>query len=268
MTSHDPCGRCGAPLDDRQRYCVVCGESRRHPDDPAARYLRGRRTVAVAAGGPAPEPARPARTDARLVALALALLPVAAAAGVLAGRSGSGDDDAVLAAIKASNARAARVSAAAPAATVASVTPTNDFTRSHGWVVRLKPLTAAAAAADTPSGTGVLVTKGYTLKPATRAAYVLFAGPYGSRAAAARARKRLVKRYPDATVVEVRRAAKGAAGGSGRAARIAAEDAVVRKHPTAQQKADGAKIVQQIQAKRGKSYVEQQQQLPDTIVIP
>ena len=43
---------------------------------------------------------------------------------------------------------------------------------------------------------------------------------------------------------------------------------MIRKHPTAKQKSDGAKIVQQIQSKRGKSYVEQQQKLPDTIVVP
>ena len=42
----------------------------------------------------------------------------------------------------------------------------------------------------------------------------------------------------------------------------------LQKHPTAQQKSTGAQIVKQIQAKRGKSYVEQQQKLPDTIVIP
>jgi hypothetical protein len=280
MTSPpDPCARCGAPLDDRQRYCVVCGESRRHPDDPAARYLRGRRAGAAAvppAGVPVVAAVRRERADTRLVALALALLPVAAAAGVLVGRSGGSDDQAVLAALKASDARAARA-AAAPAATataVASVAPvTGDFSGTHGWIVRLKTLDATAAAAATPKGTGVLVTAGYTLKPAGKtAAYVLFAGPYRSRAAASKARRRLVERYPDAAVVEVRRAKAATAGatraGGSRAARVAAEDAAAAKPPTAAQKAEGAKIVQQIQAKRGKSYVEQQQKLPDTIAVP
>ena len=48
----------------------------------------------------------------------------------------------------------------------------------------------------------------------------------------------------------------------------APDSAPVAKHPTAKQKADGAKIVQQIQSTKGKAYVDQQRKLPDTIVVP
>jgi hypothetical protein len=44
--------------------------------------------------------------------------------------------------------------------------------------------------------------------------------------------------------------------------------AATPSHPTAKQKVQGAKIVQEIQARKGKSYVQQQRNLPDTIVVP
>ncbi|MFZ0385013.1 MAG: hypothetical protein WAL22_05080, partial [Solirubrobacteraceae bacterium] len=84
------CDDCNAPVDEEQRYCVVCGAHRRHVEDPAARYLseltaqsRTRRAVTVA---------RPVRQTAVRgrglgLAVALALVPVAAAVGVVAGRS-------------------------------------------------------------------------------------------------------------------------------------------------------------------------------------
>ncbi|MEA2295040.1 MAG: hypothetical protein QOE86_2679 [Solirubrobacteraceae bacterium] len=282
--TYDPCARCAAPLDDRQRYCVVCGESARRPDDPVTRYLRdgGRRLRPAAAAAAAPA-GRPPRADSRLVAVVLALLPLAAAGGVLAGRGGSGSDSALLAAVKAQDARLARASAAAPATTGSTTSPasapgapTSDFTGADGFVVRLRVLPAGTDAAGAAAAklaarragaanAGVLVTRGLRLKPAVAAPYLVYAGPYPTRAAAAAARKRLAKRFPQATVVQVRRPATGR---TSRAGGIAAADAVIRKHPTAQQKADGAKIVQQIQAKKGKSYVQQQQQLPDTIVVP
>ncbi len=92
------CDECNAPVDEEQRYCVVCGAHRRHVEDPAARYLseltarsRTRRAVTVA------RPVRQAGPRARGLglAVALALVPVAAAVGVVAERS-SGNGNAKL----------------------------------------------------------------------------------------------------------------------------------------------------------------------------
>jgi len=98
----DQCDHCQAPLDVRQRYCVVCGARRPHSDDPAARWLadarRARNAAAAAAGSGAggagassPQP----RFSGLALAAAFALLPVAAGIGVFVGR-GSGEDSELL----------------------------------------------------------------------------------------------------------------------------------------------------------------------------
>jgi hypothetical protein len=270
-TRHDPCGQCGAPLDERQRYCVECGTSRRHPGDPVARHF----TLAARRSTEPPEIVAPprGRSDLRLTALVLALLPVAAALGVLVGKhnSGPGSDKALLAALRAQPA----------AATAGSATPTSaaavtsDFSLGTGYVVQLRKLAAGTSAADVAkaktearakgaAGVGIIDPKDFKLKPSSGGAYVLYSGEFKTRAAAARALSKLRKHFPKAVVLSV----GSTIGGHDKAAKIAAEDAVIRKHPTAKQKSDGAKVVQQIQSKRGKSYVQQQQKLPDTIVIP
>jgi hypothetical protein len=214
------------------------------------------------------------------------MLPAAAAAGVLVGNDGgAAPDKALVAALKQQGARAAQpVAAATPAAaaavadTAASGPVTSDFTAARGFVVRLKALpggTDAAAVAAAKKAAkrhgatkvGVLVTKDFTLKPAVKAPFMVYSGPYPSRTAADAARSKLGKAYPGAQVVAVKTPSSGGVHAA-RAAKIAAEDAVVRKHPTQQQETQGGQIVKQIQAKQGKSYVEQQQQLPDTIVVP
>jgi hypothetical protein len=268
---YEPCSQCGAPLDDRQRFCVECGASRRHPGDPVTRHFT---TVTRQAN---PEPAAvvppPRRgADTRLTALVLALLPVAAALGVLVGKHNSGSDKDLIAALKAAPATAG---ATTTAGNTGGGTVTSDFTLGSGYVVRLQTLpssTTAAAVAKAKSAArakgakqvGVIDPQDFKLKPSSGKDFVLYSGQFKTKAAAHQALKKLSKRFPKAVVVTV----GSPIGGHDKAAKIAAEDAVIRKHPTAKQKADGAKIVQQIQAKRGKSYVEQQQKLPDTIVVP
>ena len=272
--SYEQCSQCSAPLEQRQRYCVRCGASRRHPDDPVARH----HTLAARRSAP-PEPVVSPprrRADTRLTALVLALLPVAAALGVLVGKHGSGpgsnSDKALLAALR------AQPAAAAATGTLPSAAPTtvrSDFSLGSGYVVQLRTLPAGtdavavaaaerAARAKRAPHVGVIDPKDFRLKPSSGGAYVLYSGQFRTRAEARRALSKLRKRFPRATVVAV----GNTIGGHDKAAKIATEDAVIRKHPTTQQKAAGAKIVQQIQAKRGKSYVQQQQQLPDTIVVP
>jgi hypothetical protein len=87
------CDECEAPVDDAQRYCVVCGAHRRHVADPAARYLsqvtaRTRSARSPAAG----RTLRRARSRGLGIALALCLIPVAAALGVVIGRSSNNGD--------------------------------------------------------------------------------------------------------------------------------------------------------------------------------
>jgi hypothetical protein len=84
------CDECSAPVDEEQRYCVVCGAHRRHVEDPAARYLseltaRSRTKRAATVARPVRQTA--ARGRGLGLAVALALVPVAAAVGVVAERS-------------------------------------------------------------------------------------------------------------------------------------------------------------------------------------
>jgi hypothetical protein len=272
LTYH-PCDRCGSALDDEQRYCVVCGANRRHPGDPVARYLSAARRPRAATAAPVTAAAR--RADGRWIAAVFALLPIAAAIGVLVGR---GNSD-VVAALRAQKAPVVQIDsgatstgATAPAAAIAS-----DFTLAKGFVVKLSTLPAAgtdaatvaaakrAAKAKGATDVGLINPGDFSLTPSSRGAYVLYAGQFTTRAAAAKALRKLGKAFPGAAVVAV-----GKAAGAARAAAAAgaAGAASTGSRPTAKQKAQGAKVVQQIQRSKGKSYVQQQRNLPDTIVVP
>jgi hypothetical protein len=106
----EACDQCQAPLEPRQRYCVVCGSRRLHGDDPAVRYLAEatRRSRAGTAVATATTPRR--RTS--LGTLALALIPLAAALGVLAGRSQAPSDELIVNALKAQRAPVVNVTGA------------------------------------------------------------------------------------------------------------------------------------------------------------
>ncbi len=104
---HSPweaCDHCQAPLDERQRYCVVCGGRRAHTDDPAARYfVAATRRARTSEAAPASQAARGGGSGIAL-ALVLVLIPIAAALGVMAGRSGSGDGKQLVEALRAQKA--------------------------------------------------------------------------------------------------------------------------------------------------------------------
>jgi hypothetical protein len=106
----EACDQCQAPLEPRQRYCVACGSRRLHGDDPAARYLaeatRRARTGTPVATAPAP------RRGTSLGTIALALIPLAAALGVLAGRSQAPSDELIVNALKAQRAPVVNVTGA------------------------------------------------------------------------------------------------------------------------------------------------------------
>jgi hypothetical protein len=277
ITTYEPCAECGAPLDDHQRYCVECGTGRRHPGDHVARYF----AAAATARRALPVAERPVATrspDHRWLAAALALLPVAAAIGVMVGHHDStGSDARLLAALHAQGSVAGGSAASAAAAPASAATIASDFTLAKGYVVRLTTLPGGSdraavakaehnARAKGAGGVGVINPADFTLRPASGGRLVLYAGQYRTRSEAARALAKLRHRFPTAAVVAV----KPAAGAAGKGAAGAASSATVaaQEHPTAAQKVQGAKIVQQIQATKGKTYVQQQRKLPDTIVVP
>jgi hypothetical protein len=280
MTQYEPCDECNAPLAADQRYCIVCGSNRRHPDDPVARYLANvrRPVVAGAAASVAAAPSR--RSDHRLVVAALALLPIAAAAGVLVGTRNDEADPNLVAALKAQQAALAKAgpaTAAAAAPVAATKALESDFPRSKGFVVQLQTLpfkTTDRAAADQAEAAakgkgaadvGLINPDDFKLKPASGGDYVLYSGAFKTKTEASKALEKLKKSFPDAKVVSV---GPLSVGGGGSLKGTVDEDTVIRAHPTKQQEVEGAQVVQDIQSKVGKDYVEQQQQLPDTIVVP
>jgi hypothetical protein len=110
----DVCDHCQAPLDERQRYCVVCGARRPAADDPVAQYFvtnaRRARAATAAPQAAAAGPPRSSRSNLAL-AIVLALLPVAAAIGVMVGR-GSNDGEALARALAAQKAPVINVTGA------------------------------------------------------------------------------------------------------------------------------------------------------------
>jgi hypothetical protein len=106
----DACDQCQAPLEPRQRYCVACGSRRLNGDDPAARYL-AEATRRARAGTPVATASTP-RRGTSLSTLALALIPLAAALGVLAGRSQAPSDELIVNALKAQRAPVVNVTGA------------------------------------------------------------------------------------------------------------------------------------------------------------
>lgn len=97
--AHVQCDHCGAAVDDQQRYCIACGAHLRHAYDPAARYFSqvGARARTSRAGSAPQQPA--GRSRGVGLALVLALIPVAAAIGVLAGRSSNNQDSQLIQAL-------------------------------------------------------------------------------------------------------------------------------------------------------------------------
>jgi hypothetical protein len=279
-TTYEPCGACGAPLDEQQRYCVECGTSRRHPGDPVARYFAdaaARRRVPPPAAGPVVA-AGGRHVENRWIAAALALIPVAAAIGVLVGHHGNGgtSDAQLLAALRGSGAAAGSAAPAGSPAAAAAIP--SDFSLPKGYVVKLGTLpgrgTGAAAVARAKRaarskgapGVGVINPSDFVLRPASGSSYVLYSGQFKTRSEAVRALARLRRRFRKASVVAV---SPAAVGGGPTAGKISTSASVAtQEHPTAKQQADGARIVQQIQASKGKTYVQQQRKLPDTIVVP
>jgi hypothetical protein len=125
----ESCDHCQAPLGERQRYCVVCGARRPHVEDPVARWFAT--TARQARASEAPPPAAAPRPAGIRSALALALLPVAAAAGVMVGRGQASDGQQLVDALRAQKAPVVNVVGGGGAAGDASAGG-GDTTRVRG----------------------------------------------------------------------------------------------------------------------------------------
>ncbi len=235
--SYQPCDDCGAALDDRQRYCIVCGARRKHADDPAARFLtaatRRRRASAAAAGSSAAS--RRTNGVPLAVVAGIAAIPIALGAGVLIGRSSAGGDGKLIAALRAQKApvisyggTAASASSGSGGGSSASTSVSNTFTADHGWVVQLAAVPAAGGASaithdeqvDRGKGAtkvGVIAGSGHTLSPSPPSGdVVIYSGPYPSRASAQKALAKLHSTFPHATVVKVSSSTSASASGGGK----------------------------------------------------
>ncbi len=120
---YEPCEECGSPLDAQQRYCVECAARRGNGANPSSRYFatmskRARRPLTAPPGGRAP--------TSRAAAVGFfALLPIAVALGVVVGRSGSGesDNDALIKALRQSEAQTATAGATTSSETASTKQP-------------------------------------------------------------------------------------------------------------------------------------------------
>src|SRR4051795_5708883 len=210
-SSYASCEECGAPLDEKQRYCVSCGARRRDKGGPAVQYFAkaGRRTRRGPgkAGG-----ASGARAAAVLF---FVVLPIAVAIGVLVGKGNGGNDNQDLAA--AIKGLQANGTGSTLASTAAATPIASDWTLDKGYTVELKtlPQSSDQAAVDsakkdaTSKGVpdvGVLNPAEFTVTPAPQGGgYVLYSGEYKTKAEAMKAIAKVKGKFLGALVVEVKR---------------------------------------------------------------
>lgn len=155
--AHDQCDQCGAAVDRLQRYCVVCGAHLKRADDPAARYF-SRVTARARTGRAAGRTQSAARSGGRWrglgIALVLALIPVAAAIGVTAGRSSNNGDSKLIQAL-ARRQPTVTVNGAGTAGTAtAAAAGASTGNSSHHKVAHVKVSSPRATAAKAKSSTG------------------------------------------------------------------------------------------------------------------
>lgn len=298
--AYETCEQCEAPVDASQRYCVVCGTRRRHVYDPAARFLgqatsrsRGAASVARAAD-------RPRRRSAGLgLALVIAAVPLAAAAGVLIGGSGNDTNSQLLAALRAQRPTVVNVSggggassgattATSGATTGAAATPvsrlTSSFGLQQGYAVELGTLpghgtTAASVAAAErrarargANAVGLITQSDFHVTPAPPPGdYVIYSGQYHSSADATVALPKLKHAFPGAKVIAVRAVGSASSSSAGVALSTTSYGTahqVSGFKPSASQLATGSKVVNQVSKEINGNYVKSQQGLPDAISVP
>jgi len=286
----EACQECGAPMSRQQRYCVNCAARRPGADNPASQYFaaasRWRRRGGVKQEQVVKKVGKPAAVAA------LALLPVAIAAGVLIGRGNSGsgvDDDALLAALNSGPAVAATATTGDTGATETPVADTgdsggevlkSDFSLDDGYTVKIDLLpvsstnnqsaTAAKSAAQKKGAkdVGVINPSDFQLKPDQGTEnYILYSGEFKSKGEADSALAKLKKDFPKAEVVEVHKPTTDSIGTVVAQTDHGVVHDVTKLDPTQEQIDKSTELVQDLAQDTGKSYIEQQSSLPDVIPV-
>lgn len=293
-TEYETCEQCAAPVEATQRYCVVCGTRRKHVYDPAARFLA--EATSRTRGVRARTATRPQRRSPGLgLALALAAIPLAVAAGVLIGHPGNDVNSKLLAALRAQKPTVVNVNggAAGTAATTASTSPTagtstpvarltSTFRLAQGYAVELQTLPgsgttqATVASAEHKARThgatavGLISQSDFHVTPAPPAGdYVIYSGQYSSSGAANAALAKLKHAFPSAKVIQVRSASVAAS-----PAKVVSTTHYGSAHqvsgfkPTSSQLNQGAQVVKKESTEVNGNYTKSQQGLPDAISVP
>lgn len=291
--AYETCEQCEAPVESTQRYCVVCGTRRKHVHDPAVRFLAEATNRSRTRPGARATRRSPRRSSGLGLALVLAAIPLAVAAGVLIGRPGAGVNSKLLAALRAQkppvvNVGGGQVGApttAAAATANATGTPTaplkSDFGLSQGYAVELQTLPGRGTTLATVSAAerrarargatavGLISPSDFTLSPAPPAgAYVIYSGQYRSSAAATAALAKLRHAFPSAKVIAVRSAGSAGAGKVLATTSYGSAHQVSGFKPSSSQLSSGAKVVNKVSKEINGGYVKSQQGLPDAISVP
>jgi hypothetical protein len=244
-----------------------------------ARIDARRQASASRAGG--------ARRGAGLgTAIVIALIPLGVGLGVLVGHGSSSGDGKLLAALKAQKPENLYVGGGAAAGTSAATTGTGapqvhtGFTSSSGYTIELSTLPAgttqsaagraeAAAKAKGATGVGIVSVSDYSLTPKpSGAAFVIYAGDFTTRAAAARSLSKLKHAFPGAQVIAVKSSATAGAGKVVSSTRFGSATQATGYKPSATSLAQGASVASSVSKKIGKSYVGAQQGLPSVVSVP
>jgi hypothetical protein len=280
---YEPCAECGVALERQQRYCVNCGARRADAANPASRYLAvatRRRQVA----GTGVQTRTPQGSGTRVAAVAFfALLPIAVAIGVLVGRGGGSSDADLLDALRNQTATADTGSGMNVSETSSKLLP-SDFPLDKGFTVKLSLLPiestdkAAASKAESDARSsgakdvGIINPGDFTTTPDQgQNDYVLYAGEYKQKGDAQKALADLKKDFSDAEVIAVASASASSHSPSGTAVVAHTSHGEIHQvaglNPSEQQIQKGTQIVNRIAHQTGRSYIQQQRNLPDIIPI-
>jgi hypothetical protein len=287
--AYTPCEDCGAALDVRQRYCVVCGRRRTSAEDPALRVLAaaGRRRSTVAASAAGRTAARPSRSAPWTVAALIAVVPLVLGAGVLIGRSSAGGDAKLIAALRAQKAPIIQYSGAPAAAatqttdvaaSTASAAPTSTFPLAQGYTVELATLSSATSAAAATQAehseaakgapkVGIILASDFSLTPSPAGGEdIIYSGAYRTHAEAQTALGKLKHAFPKAIVVQVSPAGSAGAGQVLTKTNYGSAHQISGLKPSAQQLSQGAQIAQQDSHSTGQAA--SGAGLPDVVAVP
>lgn len=139
--TYESCEQCGSPVDNNQRYCVVCGSRRKHVQDPALKYLAGAGARKREATTSTARTARARRSAGLGTALVIAVIPVAVALGLLIGRGDNGANAKLLSALHSARPTTVNVTAGGGGTESAS---TNNATSSGSGKSKQKKSSKAA----------------------------------------------------------------------------------------------------------------------------